>query len=132
MKIDMSKYNWVTVANYTPHTVTLLGPAPLSYVRMRFDSIGVARCAEIIEQLTPFTWDSFGDSGMTDSLPRVSKRFGDVTGLPEPKDNILYIVSQIVADACPNRCDLLVPSDIIRDGAGQVIGCRSFSWRDGN
>lgn len=132
MKIDTTNnYNHVYVVNYTPHSVTLLGSAPENYVRMRFDSRGVARCAEIVEALTPITWDPFGDSGMTDALPIVSKRFADVTGLPEPKDNVMYIVSQIVADACPERCDLLVPSDVVRDASGQVIGCRSFSWRDG-
>lgn len=122
MKLDRRKYNFVAVVNCTPHSVTLLDRD--NNCRMRFDSSCIARCQEIVEQLHPMD--------MHDHLPLVAKRFGAVDGLPPSVDNRMYIVSQIVADACPDRCDLLVPSDVVRDGKGQILGCRSFSWRDGN
>ena len=122
-------YNHVYVVNYTPHTVTLLRAD--GSVHMRMDSRGVARATEQVTSLPDLTWDPFGDSGMTDALPRVSKSFGEIAGLPEPMDNVNYIVSQIVFDALPNRTDLLVPSGVVRDTAGQVVGCRCFSARVG-
>lgn len=126
--IQIPNHHYI-IMNYTPHSVTLLGANLGSDV---FESVGVARCQERVEVMTPGTYDPFGDGGMTFSLPLVRKSFGTVEGLP-PQDPTkpwkLYIVSQIVADACPGRNDLLVPSDIVRDAHGVVLGCKSFSWR---
>ena len=36
--------------------------------------------------------------------------YGEVTGLPAPQDGVDYIVSGMVAAACPERHDLLVPA----------------------
>ena len=36
--------------------------------------------------------------------------YGEVTGLPAPQDGVDYIVSGMVAAACPERYDLLVPA----------------------
>lgn len=41
--------------------------------------------------------------------------------------DIMYIVSSIVAMAYPDRRDLLVPTDPVRDGSGRIIGCKSLS-----
>lgn len=113
------------VVNYTPHTVRLLNPD--GSLHMLFESRGVARAAETNEPLPPLEWDPFGDCGMHDHLPLVARTFGTVTGLPEPKSGVAYIVSQIVADACPERTDLLVPALVERDEAGQVAGCKAFA-----
>lgn len=40
-----------------------------------------------------------------------------------------YIVSRMVANALPNRKDLLVPNELVRDDQGNIIGCRSFEVR---
>ena len=39
---------------------------------------------------------------------------------------VYYIVSQIVKSALPNRADLLVPAEVVRDNAGNIIGCKSL------
>lgn len=96
---------------------------------MIFESHGVARCAETLDPLPPLEWDPFGDGGMRDHLPLVRRKFGAVSGLPDPKDGVAYIVSQIIADALPERRDLLVPADVVRGADGQVIGCKSFAAR---
>lgn len=49
----------------------------------------------------------------------------EVTNLPEPVEGTYFIVSRVVADACPEREDLLVP-DKVTHGAGAKF-CRSFS-----
>ena len=33
----------------------------------------------------------------------------------------------LVASACPDRSDLLVPGPLVRDSEGKVIGCRGLS-----
>lgn len=39
---------------------------------------------------------------------------------------IYYIVSQLVKSALPDREDLLVPAEVVRDEQGHIIGCRSL------
>lgn len=120
----------ISILNYTPHSVTLLRAD--NSVEMRFDSVGVARCKEIVQPLQPLTYDPFGDGGMRCHAPLVRKTFAAVENLPPVDPSTpwrMYIVSQIVADACPDREDLLVPSDVVRDATGQVLGCRAFAWR---
>lgn len=51
--------------------------------------------------------------------------YGEVTGLPEPEDGVLYIVSMMVLEAC-RREDLIAPVDMVRDNTGRIIGCRGF------
>lgn len=53
--------------------------------------------------------------------------FGPVAGLPSPIEGTRYIVSRIVAEACPERADLLFPGPAIRDGQGRVVGCDGLS-----
>ena len=52
--------------------------------------------------------------------------FGKVTDLPDKADGIFYIVSGLVASALPDRDDLLIPHDLIRDDQGRVIGCKGL------
>ncbi len=35
--------------------------------------------------------------------------YGEVTGLPEPQNDTMYIVSMLVRSAAPNRTDLMSP-----------------------
>ena len=53
--------------------------------------------------------------------------FGEVVDLPEPQKDVFLVVSRLVASACPERSDLLVPGPLVRDGEGKVIGCRGLS-----
>lgn len=72
-------------------------------------------------------------------LNSTSNQIGDVNGIPVNsvtfgsadllafQEGIYYIVSALVKNALPNRPDLLVPHDVVRDEGGNIIGCRSFS-----
>jgi hypothetical protein len=59
-------------------------------------------------------------------IPISKTEFGKVENLDEFKENVYYIVSQLVKSALPNRTDLLVPSQVVRDENGNIIGCKSL------
>ncbi|WP_405316974.1 hypothetical protein [Faecalibacillus faecis] len=102
------------IINLTPHDVTVILDGN---VTKTIKSSGtIARCSQTSKELGPL-----GD------IPLVATIFGDVVGLPDPQDDVWYIVSRIVMNALPLRRDLLVPNDLVRDNDGNIIGCRSFS-----
>jgi hypothetical protein len=39
-----------------------------------------------------------------------SAEFGQVSGVPEPSDGVLYVVSGMVSAAMPNRLDVVAPA----------------------
>ena len=50
----------------------------------------------------------------------------EITGLPDPQEGVIYVVSGIVADTA-DREDVVAPGGLIRDnGNGRVKGCRNF------
>lgn len=51
----------------------------------------------------------------------------EIVNLPEPKPYTYYIVSKMVAQACPEREDLIFPGTVVRNGSGDVVGCIGFS-----
>lgn len=53
--------------------------------------------------------------------------FGDTQDLPESQDGVLLIVSRLVLSANPDRNDLVVPNELVRDGSGNIIGCKSLA-----
>lgn len=101
----------VTIRNFTPHQVTLILPDE----ELHFPSEGVAR----VEASTQIAF-------RLGKIPLTSTVFGEVTGLPPETDSTWLIVSRVVASALPNRSDLLVPNELVRDDQGRVIGCRSL------
>jgi hypothetical protein len=64
---------------------------------------------------------------LPDGTPLTRSEYGLVEGLPEfePNKDIYYIVSRLVKDRVI-RGDLLVPSQLVRDGEGNIIGCMSL------
>lgn len=102
-----------TILNYTPHEINIITEDGKTY---NFPSIGNARCNQ--------TTIAAGTIG---NIPISSTTFGKIEGLPEEKPNAYYIVSRLVKQACPNRRDLLVPNEIIRDETGKIIGCKSLA-----
>lgn len=53
--------------------------------------------------------------------------WGDVIGLPERQHDTAYIVSALVAQAA-KRSDVYSPGELVRNEAGQVIGCRGLTY----
>lgn len=103
-----------TIINLTPHAVTVLreGAEPIEYP----PSGKVARCATQRQVI-----------GSLNGIPINRTKFGEVSGVPEPAPGVYYIVSAMVAQALPQRNDLLIPDDTVRDKEGRIIGCRAFA-----
>lgn len=49
-----------------------------------------------------------------------------IINLPDPETGIGYIVSMVIREACPTRTDLFSPGDLIRNSAGQPVGCHGL------
>ena len=63
---------------------------------------------------------------LPNGVPLTKTTFLKPEELPAYQDGVFYIVSQLVKYALPERADLLVPSVIVRNRFGKIIGCRSF------
>jgi len=55
--------------------------------------------------------------------------FGEVTGLPDPREGDIFIVSGLVAGhpSLRGRTDVLSPGELVRGPDGQPVGCRGLS-----
>lgn len=100
-----------TFKNYTPHTITLNDGR-------EYASEGLARVSA--------TFSKFDENGVC------NQEFGQVTGLPEPADNTLYIVSALVLTAAKaqGRTDCVVPAtghpDCVRNDKGFIVSVPGF------
>lgn len=101
------------IINLTPHEITIISEGGNITIP---PSGTVARCAVTRRQV-----------GSVDGIPVNRTVFGAVEGLPEPQPNTYYIVSAIVAQARPDRGDLLITDDAVRDAQGRIIGCRALA-----
>ena len=59
-------------------------------------------------------------------IPVTKTVFGEPEGLPEYVEGTYIIVSQLVKSALPNRKDLVVPAEVVRDEKGNIVGCKSL------
>jgi len=117
----------MTFVNLTPHAIKVCATQTVNTATSGVQNIidvpekvfppsgVVARCSELS---TP--------AFIVDDVDIIRKVFGAVTGLPEPEPGTWFIVSMLVRAACPNRTDLLSPGDLVRDAAGQIIGCKNL------
>ena len=102
----------IEVINCTPHDITIMNGK-----KIVIEASGIV--ARVSTTISP--------SGMIGNIPLSETKFGEVENLPEPKKGIRYIVSRMIREACPNRHDLLVPGECVRDEEGKIIGCKSLS-----
>jgi hypothetical protein len=103
--------------NLTPHPVTLMtgGPTRKLTVVPEGTEARVRMEREWIEDLST-----------VGRVPIYRTEFTEVLNLPSPEPGTRYIVSSVVADACPDRDDLLVPDDRIRDENKRIVGARGL------
>ena len=95
------------IVNLTPHEVNIGS--------LTIPSSGVARLAAKIVS-----------AGNFEGVPLTRTEFGKPEGLPEAEEGTLLIVSQLIKSALPERTDLVVPAELVRDDKGVIIGCRSL------
>jgi hypothetical protein len=107
--------NVTTVLNYTQHVITIVDND--GNIVQEFPSVGNAQVETTSRQV-----------GDVNGVAIVHTEFGDITGLPDPAPDTLYIVGMIVAQAA-RRSDLISPDtgpSAFRK-AGQIVGVRRFA-----
>ena len=102
----------------TPHPVIILDEENVPIAR--FESKGQIRLKTEI-----YLWGNLL-THLEEIIPITITYFGTPEGLPEREFQIYYIVSQLIKSALPDRTDLLVPAEVVRDKDGNIIGCRSL------
>jgi hypothetical protein len=114
----------VKLLNYTPHTINLGDIAIFSNGNAR-----VSEKITVIDTLSNIDLINTDLGEVVDTINNIdiiNKKLGEVTGLPEQKDKQFIIVSLMVAQALPEREDLLIPGELVRDNTGKIIGCKNL------
>lgn len=101
--------------NLTPHPVSIITEGNLK----TFPPSGV--CPRLNEEIT--------DLPPIDGVPMCTKRMvRDDNALPAPTSGTLYIVSYAIAQAYPERRDLVVPNGLVRNGNGVPMAARKLAF----
>jgi hypothetical protein len=100
--------------NMTPHPINIVDNVGVNI--MTIPSSGLVR-------LKAHTVDA---GFRVDGVKITTTKFGEAEGLPDFKDGVFIIVSQLVKTAVQHRTDLLVPAEVLRDANGNIIGCMSL------
>lgn len=106
------------IVNLTPHTINFVGQD--NTIIASIPSSGVARAAQRRKIVDIIEIDGI-------SLPIARCTYGDVQGLPDPMADTIYIVSAITAQAVPERQDVFIVDDSVRDESGRIIGVRGIA-----
>ena len=111
---DLSRYPTVTVINLTGHTVN----DAMGYITYPAEKMMVARCS-----YTKVPVAQTEDGGLIYEF-----QYKSISGLPDPRTCVKYIVSAPVLNAALSigRSDCIAVNDVIRDGNGHVMGCKGF------
>jgi len=100
------------IKNFTPHRIVVCEDGEIPVV---IESTGLIRLKATTVADEPI-----------DGIPTSRTVFGEPEGLPNYQEGTYYIVSQLVKSALPQRTDLLVPAEVVRDAEGNIIGCKSL------
>ena len=119
------------IINCTPHAVTIISTNDCEYDARK-------RCytlkgdAEVLFEYIPsgiiprvsMTQEVLGE---VDGVTLKRNTYGQIENLPPYEEGTFLIVSAMCAQACSDRDDLLIPTDMVRDESGNIVGCLSFS-----
>lgn len=98
--------------NLTPHEVRIITDNEVLAIP---PSGTVARCEQTEEVV-----------GEIEGVRVTQLVMGELVGLPPASEGVTYIVSHIVLQAAAQRHDLVKPGELVRNEAGDIIGCRSL------
>lgn len=101
------------IKNFTPHPITICNNAG-EVIRV-IQPEGLVRLKAVTVP-----------AGEIDGVPLTRTEFGQPEGLPEFREGVFIVVSQLVKTALPSRSDLLVPAEVVRDEKGNIVGCKSL------
>lgn len=103
------------IINLTPHSISFLREDN-SVLATVEPSGTIARASQTRDRVSE-----------VNGIPVNQCSYGAVTGLPDPQDGTIYIVSALTAQACPERSDVYIVDDAVRDENGRIIGCRAIA-----
>lgn len=108
----------IEIENRTPHPISFLTDHAEVVLPVVRPTPRVQPTAEVIGHLR---WDDV-------LIPvRRTRLHLSVTELPARRENRLLVVSRLVAEAVPDRDDLLFPDEVVRDATGAAIGCHALA-----
>lgn len=104
----------IELINLTPHTINFVDTDGISIVVVE-PSGKIARVNTTTVTI-----------GEIDGIPVTETQFSEVEDLPDEEPGKIFIVSSIVAERVPEREDVFVPNESVRDDKGRIVGCRSL------
>jgi hypothetical protein len=60
-------------------------------------------------------------------VPIFHTSLGELEGLPEPVDGVVYIISALALNTVKDRLDVVSPGNLQRNEQGKPIGCLGFT-----
>ena len=103
-------------SNLTPHQINVVDAAGAPTLTLPASGT-VARCKATATE-----------TERVDGVPVFKTVYGEVEGLPEPQDGVLYVVSALVREAVKaTRTDVVSPAEFVRDSEGKILGCKGFT-----
>lgn len=105
----------MTIINLTPHSINFLDES--NHPVLTVEPSGTIARAKQTRTLC----------GTIAGIPVNQCAYGTVQGLPEPAKETIYIVSAIAAQACPERQDVYIVDDSVRNKDGRIIGVRALA-----
>ena len=108
----------MNIVNLTPHALNLVTESGTVTIP---PSGTVARVSVTRENVGTVTVEGV-------AIPLYRTTYGEITDLPEPAPNTLYVVSSVVAAAARDRDDLVIPDDLVRDSEGRITGARGLAF----
>lgn len=112
----------VRLVNLTPHPINFFAS---DGCELTFQPSGIVAH---VEQKRELVLDLITRDGHNVTVTQSS--FGEVTGVPEPRPNIYYVVSLITAQALKalgRTEDILIVDAAVRGEENRIIGCRGFA-----
>ena len=100
------------IVNLTPHEITFVRESGNIAIPPSGDLARVSQKTEI--------------TGEIEGIPTTKTVYSEVEGLPKPKEDTIFIVSSLVASRVPERLDVFIPNESVRDEQGRIIGCKSL------
>ena len=107
------------IVNLTPHDVVVYDENGENILQT-IPSSGMARVEQKSEKFAEIN-----------GIPVNKTSYGVVENLPDKKEGTIYIVSLLTAQAIkeqePNRKDIYIVDEIVRNEKGQILGCKAFA-----
>jgi len=109
-----------TVINLTPHAINVAQPEDANGERVWRTVPASGHVARVASSTR-----SIGTSVLGAPVKATTTR-GAVGGLPDEQEGVVFVVSGFVRSALIGRPDVVSPGALVRDAAGDVIGCTEF------